>query len=589
MSGPQILVTCVLGAVIILLYSRRISTPVVFIAAAAFLTAMGIITPAEALAGFGNDALAVMLMLITLSEIIRRTGILEWLFGRRIRPSSRYRPFLGQMMPFVAGSSAFMNNTPIVAMLIPFVGDWGKRNGVPASKLLMPLSWAAILGGMVTLVGTSTNLIVNSLVVGSGFERLSVLDFTPVGLMLLAAGMAYILLGGWKLFPDRKDPVTTLEESPREYIVEALVSDDSQLIGKTVEQAGLRNLEGLFLVEIARDGGTISPVAPEEIIYSGDELLLAGNTSAVTLLLKDDKGLSHSDHFELPRHEKLRVVECVVSPGSSLINRKIRNTDFRGIYDAAILAVHRQGGRLAGKIGEMRLQPGDLLLLVTGGDFEKRSARSDDLYVISMIHEIHNIEGRKSVIILASSFLSILLAAIGLVPLFTSLLILLALFLLTGVLSLSELRSSLNLNLLAVAAFALALGCAVQKTGLGAAFSSVVLTSFSSLGPVGMLAAVYLVTNILADFITTAAAASIVFPFAAASASALGVDATPFFLAVAYGAAANFITPVGYQTNLLIYGPGGYRFSDFLRAGLPLKLLCAVVAIGGLALVYGMF
>lgn len=589
MSGPQILVTCVIGLVVGLLYSRKLSAPVVFIAAAALLTATGTISPSEALAGFGNDALAVMLMLITLSEVIRKTGALEWLFGRRIKPSSKYRPFLGQMMPFVAGSSAFLNNTPIVAMLVPFVTDWGRRHGVPASKLLMPLSWAAILGGMVTLVGTSTNLIVNSLVVGSGLGRLSVLDFTPVGLMLLVTGISYILLGGWRLFPDRKDPVTTLEESPREYMVEALVAADSPLIGKSVELAGLRNLEGLFLVEIERDGRTIAPVAPDDLIHAGDELLLAGNTSSIAHLLKDGRGLTHTDHLDLPGQGKLRVVECVVSPRSSLVSRKIRNTDFRGLYDAAILAVHRQGERLEGKIGEMRLRSGDLLLLVTGGDFEKRASLSDDLYVISMTHEIHGIKGRRSAVIVAASLFAILISAVGLVPLFTSLLILLAVFLLTGVLSLAELRSSLNLNLLAIAAFALALGTAVQKTGLGASLSEVAVSSIGSLGPIGMLAAVYLVTNLLADFITTAAAASIVFPFAASSAMALGVDGTPLFLAVAYGAAANFITPIGYQTNLLIYGPGGYRFSDFLRAGLPLKLICAVVAIGGLALVYGMF
>lgn len=589
MSGQQILVTSILGVVVILLYSRRLSAPVIFIAAAAALTVSGVISPSEALAGFGNDAIAVMLMLIALSEVIRRTGVLEWLFGRRTRLSGKYRGFLGQMMPFVAGSSAFMNNTPIVAMLVPFVGDWGRRHGVPPSRLLMPLSWAAILGGMVTLVGTSTNLIVNSLVVGSGLGRLSVLDFTPVGMMIAVTGLGYMLLVGYRLFPFRKDPLTVLEESTREYIVEASVGPGSPLDGRSVEQASLRNLRGLFLVEIIRDGRTIAPIGPDEVIYAGDNLILAGNISTVADLLEDNRGLSYSEQFDMPGHRKLEVVETVVSPRSSLVNRKIRETDFRGTYDAAILAVHRQGVRLTGKIGEIRVQPGDLLLLVAGPDFAKRASRSDDLFIISMLREMHKVDLPRTLFILVSSVVCIGLSMVGLVPLFTSLLVLLSIYLILGFVTLSDLRDSLNLNLLAVAAFALALGTAVHHSGLGDALSATVVDAFRPLGVVGVLAAVYLVTNILAEFITTAAAASIVFPFAASSAIALGVEGTPFYLAVAFGAAANFITPIGYQTNLIIYGPGGYRFSDFIKAGLPLKALCAVVAVTGLSFWYGLF
>ena len=264
LTDPQILVTAVLGVVIVLLYSRRLSAPVVFISATAFLTIFGVITPVQALAGFANDAIAVMLMLITLSEIMRKTGFLEWIFESKLNISGRYRGFLGQMMPFVAGSSAFMNNTPIVAMMIPFVGDWGKKHGIPVSKLLMPLSWAAILGGMVTLIGTSTNMIVNSLVVGHGLAGLSILEFAPVGLMLLTGGMIYLLLFGWKLLPDRKNPAESFAESPREYVTSLTLQHESPLVGKTVEEASLRNLKGLFLVEIIREKRVIAPVFPSE-------------------------------------------------------------------------------------------------------------------------------------------------------------------------------------------------------------------------------------------------------------------------------------------------------------------------------------
>ncbi|MBD3370722.1 SLC13 family permease [Candidatus Fermentibacteria bacterium] len=591
MTAEQTIVTCVLGAVVVLLYSRWLSASVIFVMAAAFLTAVGVLTPSDAMTGFSNDAIAVLMMLLLVSQTIRKTGILEWIFETKIKLSHRYRNFMGQMMPFVAGTSAFMNNTPIVALLVPFVGDWGRRHNVAASRLMIPVSFAAIFGGMTTLIGTSTNLIVNSLVVGAelpGLDRLAVLDFTPVGVMLLVGGMLYMLLVGHRLLPSRKEPSSSFEESPRKYLVETLVEPGSSLVGRTIEEAKLRSLEGLYLAEIIRDDETVGPIGPDEVLEAGDVLLLVGATEAVAELVKNSRGLALAELFQPPDHEKLNVIEVVVSPRSSLTERQVREADFRGRYDAAILAVHRQGERLLGKIGDITLRSGDLLLLVAGADFEKRLNSTEDLYVISKIREIHNIEVAKSIFIVGSSLACILLSVLGLVPLFKSLLVLLVVFMVTRIATLSELRHNFDFNLLIVAAFALAVGRAVDKTGLGGLFSDWVVEVFEPLGVLGVLAAVYLVTNLLADFITTAAAAAIVFPFAGAAAVSMGADPKPFVLAVAYGAAANFITPIGYQTNLLIYGPGGYRFSDFTKVGLPLKLLCTVIAVLGLGLVYGL-
>ncbi|MCD4708152.1 MAG: SLC13 family permease [Candidatus Sabulitectum sp.] len=588
MSGSQYFVVAVLAAIVVLLYSRKLSPPVIFLSAAAVLTFSGIISPFEALAGFGNNAIAVMLMLLIISQIIWRTGFVQWIFEVRLKPSNSYRSFLSQMMPFVGGSSAFMNNTPVVAMMIPFVSDWGSRHNVPASRLLMPLSWAAILGGMVTLIGTSTNMIVNSLVVGTGEAGLSILDFTPVGLMLFAGGMGYVLVFGYKTLPVRKSPSEKLAESPREYISNLIVEAGSDLVGKTVESASLRSLKDLFLVEILRGDSVIAPVVPHEVLEAGDQLLLAGRISAVAELAAGRKGLSLAGEEAFPEAEKIHVVKVVVSAESSLIGEKVSNTNFRGRYDAAILAVHRQGRRQEGKIGDTKLRSGDLLLLVTGDDFAGSAIDTEDFFVISMIRQIHNIDIKKSIFITASSFSCILLSIFGIVPLFNSLLALIAVFLILRIVSSSELKNMINMDLLVIAAFAIAVGRAVQVTGLGELLAGSVVTWFEPLGVVGVLAAVYLTTNILAELITTTAAATIVFPFAAASVAALGIDGTPFYLAVAYGAAANFITPVGYQTNLMIYGPGGYRINDFLKAGLPLKLICAVVAITGLSLVHGL-
>ena len=230
MTGPQWFVSAMLVVIIVLLYSRKVYPPVVFLAAAAVFTMTGVISPSEAFAGFGNDAIAVMLMLLVISQVIWRTGFVQWIFYDGLKASSNYRRFLAQMFPFVGGSSAFMNNTPVVAMMIPFVEDWGNRNNVPASKLLMPLSWAAILGGMVTLIGTSTNLIVNSLISDYGGKKLAILDFTPVGLALFVIGMAYVLLIGFRTLPNRKSPSEKLTENPREYITNLFVDADSDFI-----------------------------------------------------------------------------------------------------------------------------------------------------------------------------------------------------------------------------------------------------------------------------------------------------------------------------------------------------------------------
>ena len=585
MNGSQYIVTSVLLLIVILLYSKKFPPPVVFLIAGTVLVSTGIISAAEVLVGFSNDAIAVMLMLLVISQVIWRTGFIQWIFESVLKPSSSYRKFLAQMMPFVGGSSAFMNNTPVVAMMIPFITDWGQRHNVPASKLLMPLSWAAILGGMITLIGTSTNMIVNSLVVSIGAKELSILDFTPVGLMIFVGGMGYVLLIGNRYLPSRKSPSERFTESPREYVANLVVRPKSDLVGKSIAEANLRKLKDLFLAEIIRKNTVIAPVTPLEVLEAGDQLVLVGKVSAVADLVSEFKGLAF-DKLSI-RSEKLEVIKLVVASRSALIGKKVKETHFRGKYDAAILAVHRHGKHQEGKIGDMKLQSGDLLLIVGGNDFSKSSV-SSDFYVISKIKQIHNFDLKKSVSIITSVFLCIMLSIFNVVPLFNSLFVLITGFLVTGILTASELKKMININLLVVAAFALAVGRAVQITGLGEMLANFVVGWFEPFGPIGILAAVYLTTNILAELVTTTAAATIVFPFAAASAFALGVDGTPFYLAVAYGAAANFITPVGYQTNLMIFGPGGYRMIDYFKAGLPLKVICAVIAIIGLSVTYGL-
>jgi len=560
------------------LYSERFHPAAVFFIVISIFVLSGIITPSEAVSGFSNVSVAVIILLLIIGNVIQKTGIISYYFSKILSEKLEYRAFLGKMFLSVSSTSAFLNNTPIVAILLPYVYQWSKKKGISPSKLLIPLSYAAILGGTITLIGTSTNLVVNGLAVESGLESIRIFDFAYVGIPATLAGFLYIFFIGYRLLPEREDPLKSFLDRKKEYIVETVVRDNSNLIGKSVKDAQLRNLKGLFLVEILRNEKKISPVSPEEIIEKGDILIFVGQTDAVTDLVSSDIGLSLPDFCNI-KEEKVDIVEVVVSNNSYLINKKVRETDFRAKFDAAILAVHRNGERLKGKIGEIVLKPGDLLLLLTGKDFWKRAEDTTDFYIISKIREIFNIDRRKGNFVFLSFIGLIFLSALSLIPLFTALLILISIFILTKISSYSEIKKGLDINLAVIAALSIAVGKAIVNSGLSEFIAALINSIFYPMGIIGALIAVYLITNILTEFISNIAAASIVFPIALSSASMLSVDPKAFILAVAFGASASFLTPIGYQTNLMVYGVGNYKFKDFFIVGLPLSIIYAVICI----------
>jgi len=560
------------------LYSERFHPAAVFFIVISIFVLSGIITPSEAVSGFSNVSVAVIILLLIIGNVIQKTGIISYYFSKILSEKLEYRAFLGKMFLSVSSTSAFLNNTPIVAILLPYVYQWSKKKGISPSKLLIPLSYAAILGGTITLIGTSTNLVVNGLAVESGLESIRIFDFAYVGIPATLAGFLYIFFIGYRLLPEREDPLKSFLDRKKEYIVETVVRDNSNLIGKSVKDAQLRNLKGLFLVEILRNEKKISPVSPEEIIEKGDILIFVGQTDAVTDLVSSDIGLSLPDFCNI-KEEKVDIVEVVVSNNSYLINKKVRETDFRAKFDAAILAVHRNGERLKGKIGEIVLKPGDLLLLLTGKDFWKRAEDTTDFYIISKIREIFNIDRRKGNFVFLSFIGLIFLSALSLIPLFTALLILISIFILTKISSYSEIKKGLDINLAIIAALSIAVGKAIVNSGLSEFIAALINSIFYPMGIIGALIAVYLITNILTEFISNIAAASIVFPIALSSASMLSVDPKAFILAVAFGASASFLTPIGYQTNLMVYGVGNYKFKDFFIVGLPLSIIYAVICI----------
>jgi len=592
MSPDQIIVTLVILFLIISLYKNLLGPGFTFIIGISILGIFRILTPAEMLNGFANEQLAVIILLLLIGEVIRKSTLIDNLFERFFRKTFSYRKFIFKLIFPVSGLSAFINNTPLVAIMMPYVHNWGKRNNIAPSKLLIPLSYAAILGGTASLIGTSTNLVVNGMVADQtlfpAFKSLNIFDFTPVGVSMIIIGGLYLVLFSDKLLPDKSDVMDSIEEKSREYIVEIKVGKGSQYHNKTIESARLRNLKGLFLVEIIRDNKTISPVTPQTLILEEDFLIFAGNTETIADMIENNKTLRPSQLGMFAKRNKTELIEVVVSPNSGLIGKTVKESNFRGRFDAAIIAVHRNGEKIRGKIGDVKLYAGDLLLLIAGEDFKKRTQDSKDFYMLNNIRSMEKMPTAQSLLIVGGLLASVVLSSLHWVPLFNSLLVFLVILLLTKMASPRELYKAINYNLILIIALSLALGTAMIKTGIAAGVSHVFIELFKPYGIVTLFFGIFLVTNLLAAIITNIASVAIVFPVAMSLAAQLGVDPKPFALLVAFAGAASFITPIGYQTNLMVYGPGGYNFKDFFRIGLPMTILFMIVAVIGLTLQFGL-
>ncbi|MCD4833048.1 MAG: SLC13 family permease [Bacteroidales bacterium] len=585
-----IVVLIVILFILISLYKELIGATFTFVIAAVTLGFFGILTPREILSGFANEQIAVIILLLLLGDIIRQTALVEILFDKIFKSAKSYRGFLSRMTLIIAGFSAFLNNTPLVAVMMPYVNSWCKRNNISPSKFLMPLSYAAILGGCATLIGTSTNLIVNGLVVDQtiipGLESLNIFDFAYVGVPMIFIGFIYLLFFGEKLLPEKDDVLNEFSENTREYLVEAEIRKDSQLIGKTIEEAGLRNLKGLFLVEIIRKSFKISSVKPNIILQQDDLLIFAGDTETIADMVNSDLGLRLPSVGMLYKKKQTEVVEIVISHNSSMINKTVKEIRFRAKFDAAVIAVHRNGEKISGKIGEIIIKPGDVLLLFTGADFVSRSNHTMDFYFISKVKDFQKLEPYKIWTLLAGPVLIILLAALKIVSLFMGLIVLIMVILAMKITNPKELHKAVDYNLALIIALSLALGTAMIKSGAAELIADLVITVFLPLGKVGLLFGIYFITAILAAYITNKAAVAIIFPISLTMAVNLNLPPMPFILVVSFAAAANFMTPIGYQTNLMVYGPGGYSFKDFFRVGFPLTIIYMIVTVTILSLMY---
>ena len=584
MDFQQIYVLVVVVFLVVSLYKELFNPSLTFFISAIALLLGGIITPTELLKGLSNQQIIVIFLLVLVTAGIRAIYGSEW-FGKLFSPTLKPKAFLLRMMFMVSSVSAFLNNTPIVAFMIPYVKDWADRTGNHASKFLIPLSFATVLGGMITVIGTSTNLVLNGLILQYNLPLLGFGDFFFLGVCVTIAGWIYLYFIGYNLLPSNSNKLDTLRQNLKEYIVETEVFPKSKIIGKSVQDAGLRNLRDVFLVEIIRDEKVISPVSPEMELEEGDFLFFSGNTQSIYDLIEGDNGLRIHKQDSLEVKGYFNFVEAVIPASSDLIGVRIKDSDFRKKYNASIIAIHRNGKQVSGKVGEMELAGGDFLLLLSGED-QLNGGSEKDLFFISVPKKLS--PGKAPWLTWAGigCFGLLILGVVEVLPLFTVSLIILSLLVLLGVLNLSEIKRQLDLGLLMVLVCSLAIGVALEKSGTAALIAGWLMTVGNHMGSVAVIASLFVVTIFLTALITNAACVSIVFPIAMSLAEQMHLPYTPFFVAIAFAASGDFITPMGYQTNLMVYGPGGYTFKDFAKVGAPLTLLYMLICISFIAWFY---
>ncbi len=561
----------VVAGTVYVLASNRLSPGLTMIGASIALVGAGVIDLSQGLSGFSNPAPFTIAGLYVIARAVQRSGALDPSLGWMLQRGAGLRTQLARMVVPTAIASGFLNNTPIVAMLIGPVERFSAGERVPASRYLMPISFAAILGGSITLVGTATNLVVSGLLVNDGRDAIGFFEISTLGVPVAAIGMLGILLLAPRLVPDRGEP-----DSIPEFTTDLVVRPGGPLVGSTVRAAGLRDLQGAFLAELHRDDETIAPVAPGTRLRDGDYLRFVGRAADVARLHMIDGLSSTTDESELsdePAH-----FEVVIGKDSRLVGHTLRESGFRSRYQAAVLAIRREGERIDAQLGRVELQAGDSLIVSSDEGFASRWQDRPDFLLITSQAPVERptpqrlrVFGVIGIVVVVAVLLqmplpvAVLLIAVGLVA--------------ARAMTASEARAAVDLDVILTIAAAFGVAAAIQESGLAATATDGIVGLFGGLGSVGVLIGVLVATTVLKEFITTNAAALLMFPIAISAAEAAGADPRGYAIAVAIAASKSFLTPIGYQTNTMVYGPGGYRYADYLRLGIPLTILTLAAVI----------
>lgn len=564
-------------AVAVVLLAREVTVPaaVVFGATVTLLVA-GVLEPSEAFSGFSNPAPITVAALYVVARAIEKVGVLEPVISGVLGRSGGDRRALVRLTVPTAAASAVLNNTPIVAMLVPAVSRWAQRGRRSVSRFLMPVSFAAMLGGMVTVIGTSTNIIVSGLMESAGLEPIGFFEIGKIGLPIAIAGLLLIVGLAPYLVPIRRPARSDLDVDVREFVVDMRVVPGGPLDGAAVESGGLRHLAGVFLVQIERGDQVIAPVGPDERLTGGDRLRFVGKASDV-VDLQAIRGLSAESDEHLAGFDMVRLTffEAVIGASSPLVGRTLKEIGFRSRYQAAVVAIHRAGVRVEAKLGEVRLRVGDTLLLVSAPGFRSRWADRSDFLLVSRLSGATPVLSKKAPIAVLIGVGVVAAAGSGFVDILDASLVGAIATVVFGVLTPSEAANAVDLNVLVVIASAFGLGVAMESTGLATRLADGLIDTLHGTGPSLVLLGVVVCTVLMTSVITNNAASVLLFPIAVSAAQQVGADPRAFAIAMAVAASASFLTPIAYQTNTMVWGPGGYRFGDYLRLGIPLSVLTA--------------
>ncbi len=590
MSVDAIITACVIIGAVVLFISEKFSIDLVALMIMGALVVTGVISPLESMAGFSNSATMTVAFMFVISAAILKTGSLQYVTGLLTTIfRNHYQRGVILLMLTVSAVSAFINNTPVVAVMIPVTTQIAKNANRAASKLLIPVSYASIFGGTCTLIGTSTNILVNGIAEQNGIEAFSMFSFTPLGLIFVAVGSAFMILFGQRLLPSRKaGSDSELETNLLEYLAEIEILPESGLSGKSILSSPLVKELEIEILELRRQSITLNLPQGDTVLMVGDILKVRCNVEKIRQV-KDSlkvKVMPFSDENADPEDQAAgssAFVELVIPTNSELEGKTLREFDFRRRFRASPLAIRHREEVLQEQLQDVKLRAGDVILCEMKSHYlaqHKGTNRDQNVpFIILSEQGILNFNAKQFYLVMSIVVGVIFTASVNLLPIVTSTMLGVIALVLTGVLNMKEVYRSIQWPIVFLLAGALSLGVAMQNSGLAEMLAKMIVDQFSSYGPVAILAGIYLLTSILTELMSNNATAALVAPLSIATALQLGLSPVPFLVATMFAASSSFMTPIGYQTNTMIYSAGGYKFRDFMRVGVWLNLLFWIISV----------
>lgn len=556
---------------------------VVFLFLVIFLMT-NMISTEDALSGFSNEGLMTILLLFIVASAIEKHGVIEGVIYKLLGDNSSPRMALLKLLPPVGVSSGFLNNTPIVLALTPVIKDWALKRGFSPSKFLIPLSYITIIGGTLTLIGTSTNLIIHGLLISDGKEGYSFFQLAPVGIFILIVGLIYLVTIGYKLLPTHLGATEKIESETKEFLAEAEIGEDFEYSNHSVLDVTKHALKGIYIIEIIRDKRPLPEVNAYTYVEAGDRIIFSATLESIGDI-KDVKGLTLRTGSELTlddlQTDDTVLIEAVVSHRSILVGKTLKSSQFKTRYQAGVIAIHRNNKRINSKVGDIVLKPGDTLLLLAHESFLDVNRYSDDFYIVTNLTPpdkfIRNKRQGLGVLLLLGVMISFVV--LGILSMLKAMLVMVVILSLLKLITPRDVVTSVQFDVILLIGSAFGVGKAITNSGLASFVAEHIVDFAKPLGIVALLTALYIITNIFTELITNSAAAVIMYPIAIEVAEMMNVHYLGMVIAVTIAASSSFITPIGYQTNLIVYGPGGYKFTDYIKVGVPLSIITMIISV----------